>query len=141
MVVSPPATAARSFIAIFTAVPDLPVLRSTASAHGVRRVSRDNIEGASISTVTVYFKVPTITPGLATATHYSYIGDADNYHGGVGERTSGTSVWDIRTRISGSSAWDIQMRTSGTCSSGTQTSAPCRPHGTSRGRKSISPIR
>ena len=32
--------------------------------------------------------------------HYRYTGDADNCHGGGGERTSATSAWSIRTRAS-----------------------------------------
>ena len=66
--VSPLATAARLIIATSTAAPGLPALQTTASAHGARLINGGIMGAASTFTGTTSFVVPTITPGLVTAT-------------------------------------------------------------------------
>ena len=67
-VVTPLATAARSFIVTSTAALGVPALRTTASAHGVRLISGGTMGAALTSTATTSFAASAITPGLATAT-------------------------------------------------------------------------
>ena len=67
-VVAPLAKAARPFTATSTAGTSLSALQTTASNHGARLISGGTMRAASTSTATTSFAVPTITPGLVTAT-------------------------------------------------------------------------
>ena len=66
--VAPVATAARPYIATSPAAPGIPVLQTTASAHGALLISGRHMGVASTSTGTTSFAAPTITPGLVNAT-------------------------------------------------------------------------
>ena len=67
-VVAPLAIAARPLIATSTAAPGLPVLQTTASAHGARLINGGTMGAASTSTGTTSFAAPTVILGLVTAT-------------------------------------------------------------------------
>ena len=66
--VAPFVIAARPYIATSIAAPGLPVLQTTASAHGAHLISGGTMGVASTSTGTTSFAAPTITPELVNTT-------------------------------------------------------------------------